>query len=547
MPYIEREPAPEPMRVCTLLAALAGIGCLLTIQTAQAQVSWRPVPTGLPPSIELFETGGTSDSLHAWYVRADLSDTSVRLDAVRSGPNAVASVPQLAVPAGAFIAVNGGFFSGTESLSLIATGGGVVRTNEIVTVRDGVLYYPTRSALGRLDHGRLDIAWEHSVYGDVVEVSYPHPSPNAPGMPQPRPTLTFPAGGSPWYVEAGVGGGPMLVQNGRPRITWEEEVFFGTEVDTTTASARTVGGRTTDGRLLLLVAEAPGLTLPEAADLMVSLGAVEALNLDGGPSSALWADGAALLPGGRSVVSALVLRPRSPFDPPLTDTGDACCYRETGTWTESADSLFYGATRSRLGQVGDETRAVFTFVEPGQSISCGSLRAWWSPGPDRATDVTFTAYGEYGTRVFGPFDQTDQATAGRWNSIGYGTFSSSDSLVVAAGAAGPTPTVVSVDAVRMDQGACPANESGPGAALGLAVAPNPTRGSAAATFTLAAPADVRVSVVDLLGRTVRDERMRLAAGEQSVRVETDNLAGGLYVVRVEAGAGVATARLAVVR
>ena len=538
------------MRVWTPLAVLAGLGCLLAGQAAQAQVSWVPVPTDLPPSIELFETGATGDSLHAWYVRADLSDKTIQLDAIRQF-GGTRTVTDLAMNGGVSVAVNGGFFSGTQSLSLVASSGNLSDSNVRETLRDGVPYYPTRGAIGRLATGRLDVAWIYDVAGMQTQTSYPSPTPNAPGAPQPRPTAAFPAGGARWNVEVGIGGGPVLVQNSRRQITWTEEVFFGTGIDTTTASARTVAGRTADGRLLLLVAEAPGLTLLEAADLMVSLGAVEALNLDGGPSSALWVDGDALLPGERPVVSFLLLRPRFYNDPVILDTGDACCYSETGAWAESPDSLFYGTTASRLNEAGTgQDRAVFTFTNQGdQFFACGPVQAWWSPGPDRATNVTFTLDNAYvGRQTFGPVDQTDLTKAGRWNTIGYAVVAGGDSLVVTDAATGTTPPAyISVDAVRVNPRACPANEGGPGAALGLAVAPNPARGSAAATFTLAAPADVRVSVVDLLGRTVRDERVRLAVGVQSVRIETAGLAGGLYVVRVEAGASVATARLAVVR
>ena len=94
-----------------------------------------------------------------------------------------------------------------------------------------------------------------------------------------------------------------------------------------------------------------------------------------------------------------------------------------------------------------------------------------------------------------------------------------------------------------------AGEPAPAAgALDLAVAPNPAASRAAVSFALAAPADVRVTVVDVLGRTVRvvADGPR-AAGTQSAEVDLSGLAAGRYLVVVEAGAGRAARPLSVVR
>lgn len=81
-----------------------------------------------------------------------------------------------------------------------------------------------------------------------------------------------------------------------------------------------------DDRLIAVVCDGrsddeAGLALPELAHLMVGLGARDAINLDGGGSATLVADGRLRnrprqawgldLPGGRPVATALALRPRS--------------------------------------------------------------------------------------------------------------------------------------------------------------------------------------------------------------------------------------------
>jgi hypothetical protein len=67
-----------------------------------------------------------------------------------------------------------------------------------------------------------------------------------------------------------------------------------------------------------------------------------------------------------------------------------------------------------------------------------------------------------------------------------------------------------------------------------APAPNPASGTARVTLSLDAPQSVRVSVVDVLGRTVAVlHEGSLAAGATPLAVPTDGLAPGVYVIRAE--------------
>jgi exopolysaccharide biosynthesis protein len=106
----------------------------------------------------------------------------------------------------------------------------------------------------------------------------------------------------------------MLLWQGTVRITAAEEVFFGSAIPN--VHPRTAAGRTADGHLIVLVVdgrqpESRGVDLVELAVIMRDLGAVDALNLDGGGSSALVVGGVPLnRPSGRTeqreVMSALV-------------------------------------------------------------------------------------------------------------------------------------------------------------------------------------------------------------------------------------------------
>ncbi|HHY46898.1 MAG TPA: AMIN domain-containing protein [Firmicutes bacterium] len=100
---------------------------------------------------------------------------------------------------------------------------------------------------------------------------------------------------SPDWIGMGVrdalGAGPRLVSDGKITVTAQEEHF---QADVAAGRApRTALGVTRDNHLILLAATgrqrdiSVGLTLEELAGLMIELGAVDALNLDGGGSSTL--------------------------------------------------------------------------------------------------------------------------------------------------------------------------------------------------------------------------------------------------------------------
>lgn len=90
-------------------------------------------------------------------------------------------------------------------------------------------------------------------------------------------------------IQTALGGGPRLVKNGRIEVHNEN---FRTDVRSG-AGPRTAFGVDAQGRYIILVADgrrkfySTGLTLQELAATMQKLGAVDALNLDGGGSTAM--------------------------------------------------------------------------------------------------------------------------------------------------------------------------------------------------------------------------------------------------------------------
>ena len=98
--------------------------------------------------------------------------------------------------------------------------------------------------------------------------------------------------------------GPVLISNGNIDVTVEEEVFFNTPI--AGVQPRSAIGYTKDYELILMVVDgrqpdSRGVYLEELAILMKQFNCVEALNLDGGGSSAMVADSRLLnRPAGRT-------------------------------------------------------------------------------------------------------------------------------------------------------------------------------------------------------------------------------------------------------
>ena len=131
---------------------------------------------------------------------------------------------------------------------------------------------------------------------------------------------------SPATIRHMISGGPRLVKEGIVYVSKNEEKF---KSDIATGrAARTAVGITKDGQLLLVTVDglpreksarddrsSIGVTLEELAELMINLGAVEAMNLDGGSSTTMWIDGKVVnkpATGYEQYVSnALVISPRT--------------------------------------------------------------------------------------------------------------------------------------------------------------------------------------------------------------------------------------------
>jgi hypothetical protein len=222
-----------------------------------------------------------------------------------------------------YVAINGGFYGGNQSYSLIKYNGATSSPNIKAVTRSfngsNASYYPTRAAFGFTSTGAPTTAWVYSVgAGNDNIYSYPIPSPNAEGsVPQAVPTETFPAGGSPWAAVSAIGGSPMLLRGGAVRISDVEELI---NINNSTSRPRSALGYTASGRVVILAVEGdnanagyPGINLADLASMLGSLGCTDAINLDGGGSTSMViGNQLTVRPGDsgveRPVISALLIK-----------------------------------------------------------------------------------------------------------------------------------------------------------------------------------------------------------------------------------------------
>ncbi|MBQ6795428.1 MAG: phosphodiester glycosidase family protein [Clostridia bacterium] len=98
-----------------------------------------------------------------------------------------------------------------------------------------------------------------------------------------------------------VSGGPRLVKNGAIYNTLE--AFYNEARFTTMATTRTAIGRDSKGNLYII--STPRATIGQLKELMLHLGCTDAINLDGGASTALAIDGSILRSPGRNLATTL--------------------------------------------------------------------------------------------------------------------------------------------------------------------------------------------------------------------------------------------------
>ncbi len=296
--------------------------CFFVTTASFAQVKWVNVDADyapLPASVQVFKTTDSLDGkpFIAYYIKAKLKDKKLDFTTDTTLGRRLTPLQFYEKNERPVVVVNCTFFSfeTNRNLNMVIKDGKLVSYN-IHTIpikgKDTFQYkHPVGSAIGINKKRNADIVWlftdslkresfafqipivaaKDSISGFDLNRIYHNTFPNSPEHYGP-PRFFF----NKWKMKTAIGGGPVLVQNGEVKITNEEELKF-TGKAISDKHPRTCMGYTNDGYLIIMAIQgrltgiAEGATLEQEAKLLIDLGCVEALNLDGGGSSCMLVNG----------------------------------------------------------------------------------------------------------------------------------------------------------------------------------------------------------------------------------------------------------------
>jgi len=439
-----------------------------SIASAEIDLGWQPVATPeLPSSIQLFEStsplpGG--DPIRAVYAEVDLSDPNIELKARTVGSNNQRVTPlewiETREEEPTFVATNGGFFSGTDSVSIIGSDGVLLESGLTGVATDAGTAFPTRGAFAVLENGLLDVAyaWPQDSGNTGEILAFPEPSPLPADV---APTLTSPADGELWDFREVMGGLITLVDDGAitTDADWRAEYISSNPRENAYQSfiginPRTLVAYTPDQKMILMVIEggsetSRGTTIQETAEIVDFLNVEEALNLDGGGSSVLVTNDSDVrtepsdLAGIRPVASFMVVK----RVPQIVDTDDATGFSRTSGWFPTSNAGFFGDSETLLiGTVAPDAQptASATYTFPDLPPARYALSGWWVGAGNRSSNTPFTISRPGFEDVVVNVDQT--GNTGTFNSIGEFHLSGQDQITISNNATGD---FVAADAIEL--------------------------------------------------------------------------------------------------
>jgi hypothetical protein len=281
---------------------------LLASLTGSAQLRWTKADSAygpLPGSVHVYSA---IDTFHGfpfigYYASVRLKDRKLLFTAGMGQGKRFTPSQYYQLEQQPLLVVNCTYFSFTtnQNLSVVVRDGKMLAYN-VNTLRgtgpDSLLYYYiTRGAIGIDRKRRADVAW---LFTDSSR-RWPYAFEDRPIVAKGQDTVPTiyslnDIAWKWWKMRTAVGGGPVLIHDGKVFISDMQEQLYPGEGREGEHLPRTAMGYTRDGRLIVLTVQgrsltAAGITLQEEAEILRDLGCYEALNLDGGGSSCLLING----------------------------------------------------------------------------------------------------------------------------------------------------------------------------------------------------------------------------------------------------------------
>lgn len=252
--------------------------CALAV-TVLAQTAVWGGTSGVRTQSRTLGVGGRSYRVK--IAQASLSDYRVVVALAHDKVGSTSSLGGIAGGRGAQAGINGCFFNAYTSSSY--------KTPYMNLVTNGVVRYSSNIGVTLGFDSRGDYRMEHPVFSESQQKVVRAESPGF------------------WAdAQEALGCGPLLVKDGVISVNPAAEGFRQDKIVSLRAR-RSAVGITRDRHILLVTCDTAGIR--ELAAVMQELGAVDAMNLDGGGSSALWANGRYLAGPGRAISNALLLVP----------------------------------------------------------------------------------------------------------------------------------------------------------------------------------------------------------------------------------------------
>ncbi|MFY8023935.1 MAG: phosphodiester glycosidase family protein [Sediminibacterium sp.] len=287
---------------------ILGLLCLTPLFVL-GQINWKNIDSlygPLPNQVHIYSTNMSINGKpnKAYYLSAPLKEKSLVFSTQVGNGKRYTPSEYYQQTGNPLLVVNTTFFEFVQNRNLNA----VVNNSKLLAYnihstalkgKDTFTYrHSFAGAIGISKKRRADIAWlftdSAALYPLASQVAVPHFRDSNAVLT--KALLPNNAIFRKWKMQTAVAGGPVLIQNGQINISNnQEQRFAGKQIDD--LHPRTAMGYTADGQLIIMVVEgrnpgiAEGASLTQLAQLMLSVGCIEALNLDGGGSSTMLING----------------------------------------------------------------------------------------------------------------------------------------------------------------------------------------------------------------------------------------------------------------
>lgn len=230
---------------------------------------------------------GTTDRFKGYYATYDIKNknSKIKINYTELPEN---HVKKFMDDQKTILLVNGGFFGKNGSLSLVINRNKLLSKNPSVLTRNGKKRCLSRPAFYIYKKNEPKISWVYTLGEKSFSLTKPISSKSCLDLEN----FVHNEENERISPLCAIGGGPMLIVNGKIISNYEKELFMDDVVNS--KAPRTAIGITNDKKIIILlvegrVAQSKGVSLQTLSKILKGIGCENAMNLDGGGSSFMYA------------------------------------------------------------------------------------------------------------------------------------------------------------------------------------------------------------------------------------------------------------------